>query len=142
MRTWTSALLIIGVAAGSSCSRSSPQPRWDVVFGTWGVEAPVRLHADCRFTMEIRVYQDNVEKLRTDFAFPPPAASIEAPDVDLARPIRMRAFFKSVEGCPPLEPGQIHYFPSADGWAVAEPLGRGGRITFDHFSIWMNPAPR
>lgn len=131
--------LIIFIFACVSLVSCEKDTSWGMIFDSAGIEESTKIFADCEFEIEIRIYQDNVQKVITGLPFNKSATStrFNMNGLDPSKKVRIRAIVTRVDGyCPPLKVGQIYYFPSSTGWARLTPLQGGTHeAKFSSFGI-------
>lgn len=124
----------------ASCKDTS----WGMIFDTRGIEENTKIFSDCEFEIEVRIYQDNVQKVITSLPLNKSASSarFNMNGLDPSKKVRIRAIVTRVVGsCPPLAVGQIYYFPSRTGWSELTPLNGGTfEAKFPSFGIKIFPG--
>ena len=109
-----SGLIIFIFACTSLASCDNDPISWGMIFDNAGINEETQIFADCEFEIEIRIYQDNVQKVITSLPFNKSATStrFNMNGLDPSKKVRIRAIVMRVNGyCPPLKVGQIYYFP-------------------------------
>lgn len=136
--------LIIFIFACTSLASCDKDTSWGMVFDSAGNKGETQIFANCEFEIEIRIYQDNVQKVITSLPFNRSATSarFNMNGLDQSKKVRIRAIVTRVEGdCPPLKVGQIYYFPSPTEWAMLTPLNGGAfEAKFTSFGIKIFPG--
>lgn len=136
--------LIIFIFACTSLVSCNKDTSWGMVFDAAGFEDSTKIFANCEFEIEVRIYQDNVQKVITSLPFNKSATStrFNMNGLDPSKKVRIRAIVTRVDGdCPPLKVGQIYYFPSRMGWAMLTPLkGETYEAKFSSYGIKIFPG--
>jgi len=136
--------LIIILFACTSLASCNSDTSWGMMFNSKGIEENTKILPNCELEIEIRIYQDNVQKIITSLPFNKSASStrFNMNGLDPSGKVRVRAIVTRADGnCPPLAKGQIYYFPSRTEWAELTQLNGGTyEAKFSPFGIKLFPG--